>query len=252
MTCAILWDDLSRTSTLSGSATVQNLSWSMLVDPQPRHRVRVIGSSASLTINFGSTKVIRAACLISTNLTSAAQVRLQAGSYDSGSETSTTGSAWNGNVIHVFPLNVSTSSLTWTIYDGSNDTIDIGLAPCGPLFIPTINHAYGYEWGGIDGGIRDLNQSTGTEYCKTGAFRRTASPRFDSVSGSESYGDWEQMDRIVMSTGDVLWIPDIDASRINLAARCIWGGFKQARARDMLTQNSFNRAGRSFTITERL
>ena len=81
MAGAFLYDDKVAAATLSapGSTTVTTLPLSYLTDPQPRLRARLMGSAASVLVDFGADTAIEAAALISTTLGSSATVRWRLG-----------------------------------------------------------------------------------------------------------------------------------------------------------------------------
>jgi hypothetical protein len=76
---AFLYEDISGTAAVtSAQATVPAMPLSALADPQPRTRVRLMGSTARLLLDFGTPQLIDLAALISTNLTATATVRWRA------------------------------------------------------------------------------------------------------------------------------------------------------------------------------
>lgn len=279
MSCGILWDDLSRApeTVISGSPTVGGLSWSMLADPQPRHRARVAGAEAHILINLGSPQLVRAASLISTNLTASATRRVAIGNawtadgttvtadsaamtadmavaplYDSGDGLAGTSGAANGNIHVIAPAAVLAQYVYWRVTDPSVSTIDIGLAPCGPLFVPAVGAAYGSQFGRLDGGSRDANARTGASYSRRGVTLRCATVNLQWLRPDEARGEMDDIDRIVGSWGDVLFVWDAQVSATELSKTAIWGSIRPASSREMMSINTPGSVSRTITMTERL
>lgn len=85
MTGAFLWDErVVRAVALSaiGAQPVASLPLSNLLDPQPRHRTRWLGSAASVLVDFGTDTAIDAVALLSTTLGAADTVRWRLGALE--------------------------------------------------------------------------------------------------------------------------------------------------------------------------
>jgi hypothetical protein len=82
---AFLWDErVARAQALSavGAQPVASLPLSNLLDPQPRHRTRWLGSAASVLVDFGADTAIDAVALLSTTLGAADTVRWRVGALE--------------------------------------------------------------------------------------------------------------------------------------------------------------------------
>ncbi len=79
---AFLWDErVARAAAISavGPQPVASLPLSNLLDPQPRHRTRWLGSGASVLVDFGADTAIDAVALLSTTLRATDAVRWRLG-----------------------------------------------------------------------------------------------------------------------------------------------------------------------------
>lgn len=105
MAGAFLYDDKVAAATLSapGSTTVTTLPLSNLVDPQPRLRARLMGSAASVLVDFGADISIEAAALISTTLNSSATVRWRIGAGEGLIEAPSTFDIRFTDLVPVYP-----------------------------------------------------------------------------------------------------------------------------------------------------
>ena len=82
MAGAFLWDDrVAKAASLTAvtGTSVASMPLSNLLDPQPRLRARLLGSAASVLVDFGADTAIDAAALISTTLPSDATIRWRIG-----------------------------------------------------------------------------------------------------------------------------------------------------------------------------
>ncbi len=82
---AFLWDDrVARALSLTapGAQPVPSLPLSNLLDPQPRHRTRWLGSSAAVLVDFGAETAIEAVALLSTSLRAGDTVRWRLGALE--------------------------------------------------------------------------------------------------------------------------------------------------------------------------
>ena len=88
---AFLWDDkVAKATTLTTMAgtTVPTMPLSNLLDPQPRLRARLLGSTASILVDFGADTALEAMALISTTLPATATIRWRVGPGESFIEAS--------------------------------------------------------------------------------------------------------------------------------------------------------------------
>jgi hypothetical protein len=82
---AFLWDErVARAVAFSavGAQPVASLPLSNLLDPQPRHRTRWLGSAAAILVDFGTDTAIDAVALLSTTLGAADTVRWRLGALE--------------------------------------------------------------------------------------------------------------------------------------------------------------------------
>ncbi|MCX7380439.1 MAG: hypothetical protein NT133_03260 [Alphaproteobacteria bacterium] len=82
MAGAFLWDDkVAKAASLTATAgtSVASMPLSNLLDPQPRLRARLLGSSAGVLVDFGADTSIEAVALISTTLPADATMRWRIG-----------------------------------------------------------------------------------------------------------------------------------------------------------------------------
>ena len=258
---SFLYRDRTPAATITGSATVTGLDWSQLKDPQPRHRARVNASSANLILDLGSVMAVDVAALISTSLDSAATARLRMSAsdatvtssllYDSGVQGACTDSAWTGAVIGCLTASVNVRYLRWDLTAGASP-IDIGLAPCGLLWRPGRNFAYGAQEGRADPSQRDVNPDTGAEFGFALPQKRTRILTYSWLTKAEIRGDLDAMDRLAGVAGDVLFVENPDDSWANNAQNSIWGGMRPVGGAALASRTATDVFSRSFTLTERL
>ncbi len=104
MAGALLWDDkVAKAASLTAvtGTPVTSMPLSNLLDPQPRLRACLLGSGASVLVDFGADTALEAAALISTPLPSDATVRWRLGPAESLVEATP-----------LFDLRVDTGSIT--------------------------------------------------------------------------------------------------------------------------------------------
>lgn len=244
----------------AGSSTpVTGLGWDKLNDPQPRHRSRVASTSVILIWDLGAGVSIDCAALISTNIEFADTVRVRAsltdatvtGSllHDSGANSGVAG--LNGNVIEVMPAPITARYVRWDIT--ASNPIDIGLAPVSLLSRPGRNFAFGAQHGFIDLAVRDKNPDTGADFTIGGPLIRTYVFTIEGLASNEVLGALiGTLDITVTARGDVLFIPDPDASRLDLGNQAIWGSYRSVGGSDLNVRTAAQRWTRSFRIIERL
>ncbi len=86
MAGAFLWDDrVASSASISALAgtVVSSMPLSNLLDPQPRLRARLLGSTASILVDLGADTAIEAVALISTSLPDTATIRWRLGPAES-------------------------------------------------------------------------------------------------------------------------------------------------------------------------
>lgn len=262
MSCAFLWQDLSRAAGITTSGVLGDGAASMLVDPQPRHRMRLAGTTCNFILDLGAQFLVDAFALISTTLQADSTVRVRFSDtdpagltsllHDSGPVTGLTDAAWLGQVVAVpSPATRIGRYVRWDLQASSGVSIDVGLAPCGPLFRPTRNYAYGAARGVQDYAVRDANPRTGAMFGVTGSRARVQQFALSSLTPAEVESDVKEMDRRVGTEGDVLWIPESTDDSLTRARDSIWGGFR-AQGSALTTHDSFNLKSRAYLVTERL
>lgn len=262
MSCAFLYDDKSRAATISSSGTLGDGGVDRLADPQPRHRMRLSGSSGNFTLDLGAVVSIDILALISTTLTDASTVRVRASAtdpaatsslvYDSGSLSGVTHANWLGQVILALSSPVSARYVRWDVSTPSAASIDIGLAPLGLSWRPLRNYAYGAQKGRQDYGVRDGNPRTGALFAVAGSKARAQSFQLGALSPAEVEADVTTMDVITGVNGDVLFVPEATDTALACARNSIWGGFRAVGSPAFATHDSFQLLSRSYQIVERL
>ena len=262
MSCAFLYDDKSRAAVVSSSGTLGDGGVDRLADPQPRHRMRLSGTSVQFTMDLGAVYPIDVFALISTTLTSAGTVRIRASAVDStalsllahdtGVVAGVTGADRLGQVVHIPPNRKNVRYVRWDLTEPSGASIDVGLAPLGPLWRPLRNYSYGAQRGRQDYSIRDGNARTGANFGVKGAQARVRAFSLTSLDPTEVAGDVLQMDVLAGTAGDVLFIPETTDSMLIMAQDSIWGGFRQVGQPALTTHDSFQLLSRNYQMVERL
>jgi len=261
MSCAFLWQDKSRAASVTTSGVLGDGAASMLADPQPRHRMRLSGTSAFFIMDLGAMTALDCFALISTTLEADSTIRARVSDtdpaatsslvYDSTGLSGITNDKWLGQVVLIAPAQVSGRYLRWDLTVTSGASIVVGLAPCGPLFRPTRNYAYGAARGVADYGVRESNVRTGAMFGVAGAKARVQQFALASLAPAEVESDVKEMDRLVGNEGDVLWIPEASDPELTCARDAIWGGFR-AQGSPLTQHDSFNLKSRAYLMTERL
>jgi len=262
MPCAFLYDDKSRAASIASSGTLGDGGVDRLADPQPRHRARFDGAAVNFTLDLGAVFSLEAFALISTTLTAAGDVRVRASATDptatgalvadSGVLAGVTDAKWLGQVVLPLVAPVDARYVRWDLNEPSAASIDVGLAPLGPLWRPRINYAYGAAHGVQDYGVRDGNARTGAMFGVAGGKARLQAFALAALDLDEVASFVTDMDLLIGVSGDLLWIPEAADAALARAQSCIWGGFKQVGAPSTSTHDNFAKKNRSFQITERL
>jgi len=259
--CAFLHTNLAAglTPTATSTSAAASYPWTNLNDPQPRIRARVTAASLILVFDLGSAQSVDCAALLSTSLPAAATARLRASTadptvvgtllYDSGVQSTVTSPDYNGNIVACF-TSVSARYWRWDLASGTNP-IDIGLAPLGLLYRPSLNMQFGMQEGLIDLSKRDMNQDTGAEFGISGPKKRTKLLSFMGLTSAEIRDTFGTIDRNVGASGDVLFVFAPDETWINRSRDSVWGGYRQVGP-DLATQPELDRWARNVRMTERL
>jgi DNA-binding beta-propeller fold protein YncE len=263
MSCGFLYDDKALTATVTASSgTLGDGGVDKLLDPQPRHRMRLSGSTAHFVMDLGAIYSLDCFALISTNITDAGSARVRVSdtdaaavsslTHDSGVMNGCTDDEWMGQVIQVLTSPINGRYLRWDLTIGSGASIDIGLAPVGLLWRPQRNYAYGANRGRQDYSVREGNSRTGTNFPVRGSSARVQAFQLTAMTPAEADGDMRNMDSRVGVAGDVLWIPEATDVILTRAKDCIWGAFKQVGTPTLIVHDSFQIHSRAFQMVERL
>jgi|SRR5262245_11466722 len=254
------WNDGLVPNVTSGTAA--GLGTDKLLDPQPRHRMRVAAGSTAIIYDLGSALPVDCFALISTTITSqvSTSVRIRASTadpnaltsllYDSGVTFNVTDVVYNGNVIGTIAAPVTARYWRVDIFT-LDSVIDIGLIKIGQLFKPGRNYAYGAREGRVDLSTREKNPHTGGDFCTRGVTFRTRLITIAGLTKTEVRESFQFFDFAVGAGGDVLWIDDPEDTAINRARDSIWGSFREIGA-DLAARIASQNWARSFRLTERL
>jgi hypothetical protein len=262
---AFMYADVTNGAAVTSPAAIMpTLPLSQLADPQPRARVRLMGSAPVLVFDLLTARSIDAAALVSTTLTAAATVRVRLSTADA---TGAAGDAWdggvvaagtgpevNGNVVLVRSAGPASGRyLRWDIEDLSPSQIDVGLAPAGALWRLARSHDYGIVEGRVIMDTRDRNPLTGAEFPAAAVSNpRYARFTLSMLTTDEARGAHRALVAALGAAGDGLWIPDLGLSRAEMNARVIWGGLNAAGASVGATHRAYPAHSRAFAIVERL
>jgi hypothetical protein len=170
--------------------------------------------------------------------------------YDSTVLSGVTSSDYNGLVVACFSA-VTARYIRWDLTQ-SIGPIDIGLAPCGLLWRPYRNFAFGGAEGLNDASQREINPDTLAEFGLVGPQQRVRTLNFPGLTKAEARGDIEAMDRLVRASGDILFVEDPDAVWLERARAGIWGSFRKTGADAVAVRSAVNVFGRAFQLAERL
>lgn len=242
---AFLYDNLVLTAptfSVSPGSVAESTPQSFLLDPQPRLRVRVFLSPASISVlvDFGASRAIDCVAAISSNATAAATIRVRLSTADA---TGAAGDAWDsgiggaastgadagGNIVVVRTAGTATGRyLLVDIIDGTLDFFDLGILAAGPLWRLARAQSYGAREGRIILDQRDRNPFTGAEF----PVPALVNPRFaafavQNMTRAETIAQNREMQRRLGAVGDALWIPDLGLSRFEMNRRAIWGAVAQ-------------------------
>jgi len=251
------------TPTATSSTTATGLGWDRLNDPQPRKRARVAATSAILVFDLGSAQSVDTWFLGSTTLPAAATVRVRASTtdptcvasllLDTGVQSSVTDPEYVGNVVACF---ASTSARYWRIDIASaTNPIDIGISSLGLLFRPVISFDYGAQEGRLDLSARDRNPDTGAAYGLTLPKPKVRLLTFANLSQAEVRNlttSFDDMDRYVGASGDVLFVEDSDATWAERARDSVYGSYRETAGSVLASRMQLDRWSRTFRMEQRL
>ena len=263
MSCGFLYDDKALGALVTASSgTLGDGNVAKLLDPQPRHRMRLNGDTVHFVMDLGAVYSVDCFSLVSTNLNDGSTVRVRASAtdaaavssltYDSGVLGTVTDDEWLGQVVLTLSAPVNLRYLRWDIVASGSASVDIGLAPVGLLFRPQRNYAYGAQRGRQDYSIREGNSRTGTNFPVRGSTARVQGFSLSALTPAEVHVDIRQMDSRMGVAGDVLWVPETTDVALTRAKDCIWGAFKQVGNPSMIVHESFEIHSRTFQMVERL
>jgi hypothetical protein len=270
MAGAFLWDDRVAQAialTSVGATPVASLPMANLLDPQPRHRARWLGGSASILVDFGTDTIIDAAALISTNLPETTTVRWRVGlaaeslspglgtdglTFDTGVVDAATGEDAGGNVVLIMSPAVG-RYLQVDVAAPGIGSIDIGRLVAGPLWRLAHGPAYGLQEGRAVLDRRDRNALTGAEF-PVPALANPRVVRFSLplLTTAEVRGEHRRMLRALGAAGEALWVPDVGLAQAELNARAVWGAVAVSGEDAAATRDSAAAWSRSFRVIERV
>ena len=126
----------------AAQATIATMPITNLQDPQPRRRVRLMGSAATITADLGAEVPIDCVALISTTLGAGAMVQAQLSNVanfsvtlaDTGQVNAEAQNESQGNIVLVLPVPVVARHLRIDLTDGAAPYMDIGLLVAGQLW----------------------------------------------------------------------------------------------------------------------
>ncbi len=165
-------DRVATGSVASAQATIATMQITNLQDPQPRRRVRLMASAATITADLGAEVPVDCVALISTTLGAGAMVQARLANAanfsvtlaDTGLVNAEAQDESQGNVVLVFPAPVTARYLRIDLTDGAAPYMDIGLLVAGQLWRLQRGTAYGIREGRVMLDRRDRNPYTGAEF----------------------------------------------------------------------------------------
>lgn len=252
-----LFSDQLRAATLTGSTTAADLPVSNIADVQPRTRARFTGSPCNVVADKGAASSLDCVFVGSTDVSAAATIRVRTSqadatfavtNFDSGTVSIAGGPAVNGQFVCLLPSAQNVRYVRVDITDTA--PTDVGLLRGGLLLRPERAWDYGHAHGYQDGGIRDFNPRTGSQFGVDGARVRFRQFILPSLREAEIVGEILAADRDVGLARDILFIPDLSAAQADLNKFSIWGAWKpQGGDGSVRTSKPFFR--RTFSMLER-
>lgn len=221
---------------------------SRLLDPQPRHRLRLRAASdgsAYLILDLGAPgATLTHVALVSTTL-SIGTLRVRGSASD---QTVTTSLAFDTSAVPladlaeprsgtiVLPVTSSgaTQYLRLDLADQAPEGfVDIGLFFGGAATIPSRNYAFGAVWGRLDGSQRDVSADTGVSFGRAAAAPRfmdfsVPHPASETAWGTASNPLTERLRICAANQCDVLVMRDTaETDAAMLSRTSIWGRLEQ-------------------------
>lgn len=215
-----------------------------LVDPQPRHRMRLqcdAHGAAAIAFALGApAEVLTHAALVSTTL-AAGTLRLRGSASDA---TAAAGDAFDVTVSAVDLAEPASGSIALALAPSGpaqylrvditdqvpEAQIDIGLIVAGAVLIPARQFQYGSVVGRIDFSRRDVSAETGATFGRAGPTARqwefeVPHPRAETMwGGGDSLTD--RLRRCRAAQHDVLAIPDVTDAPAAMSRRAVWGALE--------------------------
>ncbi|MCA3332614.1 MAG: hypothetical protein INF63_16440, partial [Roseomonas sp.] len=211
-------DRVATGSVASAQAAIATMPITNLQDPQPRRRVRLMGSSATITADLGAEVPLDCVALISTTLGAGALVQARLSNVANFSVTAADTGLLNaeaqdesqGNVVLVFPAPVTARYLRIDLNDGAAPFMDIGLLVAGQLWRLLRGTAYGIREGRVMLDRRDRNPYTGAEFSVPAIVNpRMAAFTLPALSTAEARIQHRDMLRRLGAARDTLWIAEL-------------------------------------------
>ena len=223
---------------------------SNLLDPQPRLRAQLLGSIASILVDFGADSAIEAAALISTTLPSNATVRWRIGAGESQLEAVALFdlSLTDPGTV-VFPsgwtFNRASAGLT---FDATGQLVQVAADTPHYRWDPVTFACLGMllEVDPLILERRDRNPLTSAEFpvpASSGCQRSPtpaspATPCLSIHTSAENGTQHRDMLRAMGAVGDALWIPETGLSHAELNARSLWGAIAAPGDEPVSTRDS--------------
>lgn len=196
-------------ATLSGGAWAEDYPITNLQNSRLRKLARSTSTGATIVITLPAAMEIGIVALVSYNLTNAATVRVQGGSFDSGVQTiyPTYAFAARQSYACLIPPDTSAAEWTITISDPTNPAgyVQFGRVFIGPVFAP----ATCFDWGYSDGLITSSQAQeaiAGPEYFFSLATRRSWQGQFSWLTDAEA-AEFRVIMRVSDISGEVFWVP---------------------------------------------
>lgn len=223
------------------TAPINETGWDALLDPSPSNRLRAQtnnwASSGLYRYRFiadiGAQLELDTVAFVSTNITTGSLVQawfyVNDPTVGAPAAVATLSSGTLGDrtrsinqVVLSSPAKIMARYVSFFI-DVSNPYLEFGTLLIGNSWQPTYNFDLQYQVGRMDLGSREVNPSTGAAFDFIGARPRiwTISLGALSVSEVETYID--DIDRLLGSTGDILFIPDHEDSYNTMSLRSVYG-----------------------------
>ena len=251
------WARASGVVISSAPAPPASLPLSNLLDPQPRVRTRLAGSSVILSADLGAVQQTDCLAILSTTI--------RAGTYrwqvsTGGAITHNTGtlSASDhtddeaaGALITILPAAIPVRYVQLDLSDSGAGTRDIGLLVIGRLWRLRYGHQYGIREGRLILDQRERNPLTGAEFVSPAL----ANPRLASFQvplASTDRSEHRSLLRTLGAADETLWIPDLDLSPIERNRRALWGAIAAPGDEAAVTRSNFPLGERGFRLVERL